>query len=1114
MLTDTTDLDLTDPSTGPDEEYEFPVSDTQSRLLVLDQMDPGTAQYNVPAAFAVHGPFDTAAFGRALDALVTRHESLRTVFRTAPDGTQTQLVRATARAALTVRDTAADEVDALLRAEADRPFDTAAGPLLRCTVYAVDDGSHRVLLVAHHLVCDGWSLGVILDGLSAAYHDERAGRPHNPPELPLQFPDYAAWQRERQTDGAYTASVEHWAAQLRGAPATVELPLDRPRPAVRTSAGGSERFLLGAPVTERLAEVAGAGGATPFMTLFAAYAAFLGRLSGQGDLVVGFPVSGRERPELQELVGMLTNTLALRVDLSGDPSLAELTDRIRTALLAAQPYQDAPFEAVVDRLAPARETSHDPVVQVVFAYDDDTALTLPLDSTRTERLELAVETAKFDFHLHVERWGDDLAAQFIYRSDLFEAATVRRWVRNFQTLLTGLLADPHAPLSAVDLVPDDERRLTLAVADRLADAADTGRLVPDLVADVAERRPDATALVCGDVRLSYRELLARADELAVPLRAAGVRPGFRVGLLLPRGVEQGIAALAVLRAGGAYVPLDRAHPHDRLRYMVECSGTGLLLTAAATAEKAEALGVPCIRADERVPTDPDSPVPADPGTPLPPYEGDAPSPLDLAYVLFTSGSTGRPKGVAVEHRALVNLTRAVRHAFPVTEDDKVLQFVSFGFDVAVSDLFFPWVAGAELHIPQEDERLGEALAARLRDSGITYVFLPPSAAMLLPDVRGQLPELRTLAVGGEACPAELVERLSEPHRRIVNAYGPSEVTVYATTADLNPGEPVVLGHAVPGAKLYVLDARLRPVPVGVTGEIYVAGASLGRGYIGQPGLTSERFVADPFGAPGTRMYRSGDLGRFDVHGRLHYLGRSDLQVKLRGVRIELGEIEALLAGFPDVALAAATVRGTGAEQRLVAYLVSRDGAAPPSEEALRAHLSRRLPGFMVPELFVHLDELPLSSNGKIDRARLPEPTTVHRLPDASYTEADTGTERRVAEIWARVLTRDRVGVHDNFFELGGNSVRLLSVLAALREAGLDGGLSLVDLFRHPTVSALAAHLDGVRTPRPAATEAGPDTAEPSGAPSAESAAAVRGGERHARRTAAARRLTSRKGLTR
>jgi aryl carrier-like protein len=304
------------------------------------------------------------------------------------------------------------------------------------------------------------------------------------------------------------------------------------------------------------------------------------------------------------------------------------------------------------------------------------------------------------------------------------------------------------------------------------------------------------------------------------------------------------------------------------------------------------------------------------------------------------------------------------------------------------------------------------------------------------------------------------------------------------------------------------------VPVGVTGEIYVAGASLGRGYIGQPGLTAERFVPDPFGAPGTRMYRSGDLGRFDVHGRLHYLGRSDLQVKLRGVRIELGEIEALLAGFPDVALAAATVRGTGAEQRLVAYLVSRDGAAPPSEEALRAHLSRRLPGFMVPELFVHLDELPLSSNGKIDRARLPEPTTVHRLPDASYTEADTGTERRVAEIWARVLTRDRVGVHDNFFELGGNSVRLLSVLAALREAGLDGGLSLVDLFRHPTVSALAAHLDGVRTPRPAATEAGPDTAEPSGAPSAESAAAVRGGERHARRTAAARRLTSRKGLTR
>ncbi|MEU8701480.1 amino acid adenylation domain-containing protein [Streptomyces sp. NPDC048680] len=1097
MTVDTVDLiDLYAGEGGGNEEYEFPASDAQSRLLVLDQLNPGTAQYNVPVAFTVHGPFDTYAFGRALDALVARHEALRTVFRTAEDGTPAQRVSAVGRVRPALhRDVPADRVDVLIRAEAARPFDTAAGPLLRCAVYAVDDGSHRVLLVAHHLVCDGWSLGLMLDGLSEGYGHESRGSAYRPAELPLQFPDYAAWQRERTADGAFEASVEHWVDRLRGAPTAVELPLDRPRPPVRTAAGGTERFLLGAEIRERLAEVASAQGATPFMTVFAVYTAFLSRLSGGEDLVVGYPASGRERPELQEMVGMLTNTLALRVDVSGDPSLDELTRRVRASLLAAQPHQDAPFEAVVDTLAPVRETSHDPVVQVALSYEDEAAPGLRLAGATTERLALTLDTAKFDFHLFVERWDDLLAAQFIYRSDLFEAATVRRWTDNFRTLLAGLLADPSAPLSTVELVGADERRRTVDGADRLAEAAPLDRLVPDLIADRAAEHPDATALVCGSLRLSYAELLGRADALAARLRAAGVRPGFRVGLLLPRSADQGIAALAVLRAGGAYVPLDHAHPEARLRHMLESSGTGLLLTARDTAQKGAGLEVPCIRVDRPAVTDPVMPAPA---------PAAAPMPGDLAYVLFTSGSTGAPKGVAVEHRALVNLTRAVRHSFPVNADDRVLQFVSFGFDVAVSDLFFPWVAGAELHIPREDERIGEALLERLRDSRITYVFLPPSAAMLLPDLTGQLPDLRTVAVGGEACPAELVGRLSAPGRRIVNAYGPSEVTVYATTGDLTPGEPVALGGAVPGARVYVLDERLRPVPAGVAGEIYVAGASLGRGYIGRPALTAERFVADPHGAPGTRMYRTGDLGRIDAHGLIHYLGRTDLQVKLRGVRIELGEIETLLAGAPGVALAAATVRGTGTEQRLVAYVVGRDGEAAPDAE-LRAHLARRLPGSMVPEVFVRLDEMPVSSNGKLDRSRLPEPVTVRCRPDGSATVAGTATEQLVAGLWARVLNLERVAVTDHFFDLGGNSIRLLSVLSALRELGTYGELSLVDLFRHPTVTSLAAHLDR--------SVPGPAAGAPGTGPTAETAAA-RGGDRHARRTAAARRLSYRKGSTR
>ncbi|MFJ8534713.1 amino acid adenylation domain-containing protein [Streptomyces sp. NPDC093591] len=1100
-------MDADDTGTAEDgEEYEFPTSDAQARLLVLDHMDLYSPTYHVPAAFAVRGPFDPAAFGRALDALVARHESLRTVFRTGPDGVPVQIVSATGRAEPRVeRDVPASEVDARMRAEAAHPFDVASGPLLRCTLYAVADGSHRILLVAHHLVCDGWSLGVLLRELSAGYENETKGLRHTLPELPLQFPDFAAWQRERQAAGEYADSVAHWAGRLRGAPETVALPLDRPRGAVRSAAGGTERFTLSARLRERLAETAGARGGTPFMAVFAAYAAFVSRLSGSEDLVIGFPVSGRDRPELQDMVGMLTNTLALRVDLSGDPSYHDLIARLRTALLDSQPYQDAPFEAVVNAVAPAREISHDPVVQVMFGYDDDTELTLALAGAEVERVHAPLDTAKFDLHLQVERWGDDLAAYLIHRSALFEEETVRRWVRCFETLLAGLLERPDTPLSAIDMLPPDERERLLAqgtatplrgaglyrhaapprgatsheepAAARQHKAAHPeARLVPNLVADRAAERPEAIALVYGDLHLTYRELLDRADNLAAHLQTRGVRRGHRVGLLLPRGAEMAIAALAVLRAGGAYVPLDPAHPAARLAYMVTDSGTSLLLTAEETTRLAPT-DVPELRVDET--TDD-----------VPPLTPVTCAPQDLAYVLYTSGSTGVPKGVAVEHGALLNLAVNVRPVFPVTEKDRVLQFVSFGFDVAVSDLFFPWVAGAELHIAREDERLGEALQARLRDSRITYVFLPPSAAMTLPRAPGALPELRTLAVGGEACPAELVERLAEEGRRIVNAYGPSEATVYSTTADLRPGEPVVIGHAVPGTRAYVLDRRLRPAPVGVTGELYVAGASLARGYFGRPGMTAERFVADPYGPPGGRMYRTGDLCRIDAHGVLHYLGRGDSQVKLRGYRIELGEIEALLAGHPDVTVAAAAVRGEAAEQRLVAYVVT---TAEVSDEMLRAHLAGRLPGYMLPEVFVRLPELPLNRSGKIDRSRLPEPPSIRPELSASYAAPSTEAERRVAVVWQRVLTLDRVGVHDNFFDLGGNSVRLLAVLSALREHPECRELTLIDLFRHPTVAAIAAHLDSGARPASRHEEA-----------------ARRGGDRRA----ALHKLRSRKGTTR
>ncbi|MEV0622772.1 amino acid adenylation domain-containing protein [Nonomuraea sp. NPDC050404] len=1012
-------------------EYEFPVSPAQARMLVLDQLHPGTAQYNVPVAFAVRGPFDVGAFRAALDAVVARHESLRTVFRW-HDGQHLQVVAEEARAALRVeRDVPVAGADARLAAEAAAPFDVTAGPLLRCVVYALDDGTHRVLLTAHHLVCDGWSLRLLLRELAASLDRPASGDPG------LQYPDYAGWQRERLASHALDEAVAYWADSLKDAPRTLALPTDRPRPAVQSVAGGVHRLDLAPDLRDRLAKVAAECDATPFTVMFAAFAAFLSRVTGQRDFVVGVPVSGRDHPEVQDLIGLLANTLAVRADVAGEPSFLGLVARVRDRLLAARPHQEAPFEAVVEALAPGRELSHDPLVQVMLAYDDDTDLRLDLPGATTERLELLLDDAKFDLLLSVQRVGDDLAGHLVFRADLFEPGTVRHWGRAFETLLDGLLDRPDLPVTAVDLLDAAQRRLVLGDWNDTA-APTPATLVPDLVAETAAGRPGATALVHGTTRLTYRELLGTADHLADRLRAAGVGPEVPVGLCLPRGTDMAVAALAVLRAGGAYVPLDPGHPEARLRFMIEDAGVRLLI-----ADGQRELGVPVATVDG-------GPIP-----PVGPVLTARPSLSNTAYILYTSGSTGTPKGVAVEHRALLNLATAVRPQFPVTGEDRVLQYVSFGFDVAVSDLFFAFVAGAELHVAAECERLGEDLYARLRDSRITYVFLPPSAAMSLPCPPDALPELRTMAIGGEACPQELVERWAVPGRRVVDAYGPSENTVYATTADLVPGRPVVIGRPVANARAYVLDERLRPVPVGVTGEIYLAGASLARGYANRPGLTAERFVADPYGPPGTRMYRVGDLGRYDADGVLSYLGRVDTQVKLRGFRVELGEVETVLAAHPSVSVAAATVRG----DRLAAYAVP-SGESPPSTAELRSWLGTRLPGYMVPDSVVFLPELPVNKSGKVDRQRLPEPPLTRPDLDSPYVAPATATERLVADVWARALDVTQVGLHDNFFDLGGNSIRLLAVLAALREGGHDGGLRLVELFRHPTVAALAARLEG------------------------------------------------------
>jgi amino acid adenylation domain-containing protein len=1015
-------------------EYEFPAAPAQERLLVLESMYPGSAQYHVPFAFEVSGALHLGHLAGALDDLVARHEALRTGFRE-----RRQVVVDGARVAVQVTDgTRPEEIDAALRADAARPFDLAAPPLLRCGVYRLTDGSQRLLLVAHHLVCDGWSVQTMLRELSGFYRARVTGARYEPAPLAVQYPDYAAWLADQPVGEA----VEYWRASLCGAPELCALPTDRARPPVQSAAGGFVLVDLPPGTHERLAALARSRGTTPFVVMFAAYQAFLSRLTGETDLVVGVPTAGRDLPELHGVVGLLTNTLAVRADVSGDPPFAVLVDRVRDRLAASVPYQDAPFGAVVAAVAPQRRLSHDPVVQTMFSYDDESDFALDLVRARTRRVRVLLDVAKVDLHLYFERLGAELVGHFQFRADIFDAATVRHWATAFTRLLDGLLSACAAPISAVALAD--------APIGVQSDVDVTDLRVPDLVARTAAARPDAIALVCGDTRLTYRELMARADRLAGALRTAGVTAGSPVGLCLPRGVAMGVAPLAVLRAGGVYVPLDPELPQARLGTVLADLGAELVLATPAVVERVRGLAVHIgLIAEDGS----DADVPAVRGVAGPP---------EIAYVVHTSGSTGAPKAVAIPHRALTNLVTAVRAGFGAGPGDRMLQCASFGFDMTVSDLWFAWVAGAELHIALPDERIGDGLYRKLATAGITYVGFSPAQVMSLPHGPGRLPELGTMVVGGEACPAEVASRWAAPGRRLINAYGPCEATVYSTMGALVPGRPVTIGRAVANTRAYVLDARLRPVPVGVVGEVYVAGRHVGRGYVNRPGMTAERFVPDPYGAPGAVMYRTGDLAKVDAAGELRFLGRSDQQVKVRGFRVELGEIESVLMAHPRVESAVVTTHGEGGDRRLVAYVVAEGGGVVPDGE-LRGWAAQRLPGYMVPELLVPMNELPLGRTGKVDRSRLPAPTG--RRPDTGrpFVPASTPTQRQLAAIWARSLELRDVGVHDNFFDLGGNSVRLLAVLSALRAAGRTE-LAMATLFRYPTIAALAAYLDGADRP--------------------------------------------------
>ncbi|MCX5380999.1 non-ribosomal peptide synthetase [Streptomyces sp. NBC_00091] len=1061
------------PAVRPD---RLPLSYAQRRLWFMERLEGPSAAYNVPLVLRLTGRLDTTALHAALGDVTDRHESLRTVFRE-HEGEPHQLVQdagPATRPALPVTAVTEDALAAALAAEAGHRFDLAGELPLRAHLFRTAEDTYVLLVLVHHIAGDGTSMGPLARDLAEAYRARLTGSAPAWAPLTVQYADHTLWQRallgdESDPDSAAARGTAHWTRALAGLPDQLPLPVDRPRPARPSLRGATVRFRVPGEVRRALEETARAEGATAFMAVQAAFAALLTRLGAGTDIPLGSPVAGRTDQAAHDLVGFFVNTLVLRTDTSGDPTFRELLARVKETDLAAFAHQDVPFERLVELLAPARSTARHPLFQVMLSMRERLGAVPDLEGLRAETLPLATGTAKFDLKLDVDgaaATADGFDCTLEYAQDLFDPATVRAIARRFVSLLTQAAHHPGRRVHAFEVVDPAERHRLLTEWN------DTGRPVrPTTLAaafeEQAARTPDAVAVVDGATSLTYAEFNAAANRLARLLVARGAGPERRVALLLPRSADLLVAAHAVAKSGAAYVPVDPDYPEARTAQMVADAAPALVITAAS--------------AGPAVPPGPGLVLLDDPATraavaALPEHDltdADRHAPLlpaHPAYTIFTSGSTGRPKGVTVSHASITHLLAWLQDTYRLRPDDRVLHKTPTGFTVSVWEFFWPLQTGARTVVAAAQGHRDPAYLARLiRSEGVTTVhFVPSMLSVFLEHLQsgpgaGPTP-LRRLFIGGEALTGELLAHT----RRVLDGvsvhykYGSTEVTIDVTHLDRMPenpgGGPVSIGRPLWNSRVYVLDERLRPVPTGVGGEMYVAGPGLARGYLDRPAATAERFVACPFGAPGSLMYRTGDLVRWRADGRLDVLGRADGQLKVRGVRVEPGEIEAALVRHPAVARAAVLLRADDAtgDARLTAYAVPAPGTAAPEPAALRRHLAALLPDYMVPAAFVVLDALPLGPNGKLDRAALPAPDPARRTAGrAPATEA----ERTVCAVFAEVLGRDAIGAEDNFFDLGGHSLLALRVVNALR-ARTGAEVELRALFDAPTPAALATLLAG------------------------------------------------------
>jgi amino acid adenylation domain-containing protein len=1036
------------------------LSFAQQRLWFIYQLDPDSAGYNVPGAFTVTGKLDRAVLQDAVDELVERHESLRTTFLQ-DTSEPVQIISADTQVVIQWEDFAQSDTETVRTRVAEmsmEPFDLSAGPLLRVHALQTEQDEHVLFLMTHHIVSDAWSNSILMHDFSALYNARVTGREAGLPPLEIQYADYAAWQRNYLDGGETERQLEYWRNALDGAPSVLSLPTDRQRPALMTANGATAGRSLPADVSERLRRLARAENSSLFMLLLAAFNLLLSRYASEDDIVVGAPIAGRQRQELENQIGFFVNSLVMRTDLSGNPTFTELLARVREAALGAYEHQDLPFEKLVEELQPARDTSHTPLFQVTFVLQNPPEKWEPFDNLQTNNFEYAYETAKFDLSLSIAELPDGLYANLNYNTDLFDAVTIDRMLQHFATLLDAISTNPQHHVVDLPLLQQaEEQQLVDGWRGEERDFSRETCIHQLFEAQVA-RNPDAVAVSFENQTLTYGELNARANRLAHRLIQQGVQPDTLVGLCVERSLDMVTGVLGILKAGGAYLPLDPHYPVDRLAYMASDSKAAVIVLHNETrdvlpAHDAQIINIDVVDSAELSAENITTEVQSD----------------NLAYVIYTSGSTGKPKGVLIQHNNVARLMAATEQWFGFDKTDVWTLFHSYAFDFTVWELWGSLLYGGKLVIvPYLVSRSPQDFHALLAVEKVTVLNQTPSAfaeLMRIDATAGapQLDDLRWVIFGGEALDPQTLrpwfERYGDEKPTLVNMYGITETTVHVTfrrmsLADCDlPGSTI--GVPIPDLSIYILDTELKPVPTGVPGEMYVGGAGLARGYLNRPELTEDRFINHPFSAtPGARLYRTGDRARFTTSGELEYLGRVDHQIKLRGFRIELGEIEAAVNSYADVEQSVVILReDSPGNKQLVAYFVgSPDGSADIDQ--LRQHIKAQLPDYMVPAAFVSLESMPLTPSGKVSRQKLPEPEWT---AEVSYVAPRTDAEQQLCDLWAETLGIDQVGIHDDFFTLGGHSLLAMQLASRIRDT-LHTELPLASLFNYPTVAELAGQL--------------------------------------------------------